>query len=73
MISDVITSDTGPVGLSNTIDVHDVYHPPSVLQVPGDQEQSPASPPQSPVSSSSSDSDLSPQELRPEAMVIYFH
>ncbi|XP_075211719.1 rab3 GDP-GTP exchange factor [Lycorma delicatula] len=65
----VITSDTGPVGLNNTVDVHGVYHPPLALQVPGDQEQSPASPPQSPVSSSSSDSDLSPQELRPEAMM----
>ncbi|XP_039280575.1 MAP kinase-activating death domain protein isoform X3 [Nilaparvata lugens] len=61
------TPDTGPVGLNTTVDVHGVYHPPLSLQVPGDKELSPVSPPHSPVSSSSSDSD-SPQELRPEAM-----
>ncbi|RZF38506.1 hypothetical protein LSTR_LSTR006101, partial [Laodelphax striatellus] len=61
------TPDTGPVGLNTTVDVHGVYHPPLSLQVPGDKEISPVSPPHSPVSSSSSDSG-SPQELRPEAM-----
>lgn len=54
------------MGLSSGVDVLAVYHPPSVLQVPGDVG-APASSHHSPISSSaSSDSDLSPQELRPE-------
>ncbi|XP_046673875.1 MAP kinase-activating death domain protein isoform X5 [Homalodisca vitripennis] len=64
------TPESGPVGLSSGVDVQAVYHPPSVLQVPGDMEVLPSSP-HSPVSSSaSSESDLSPQELRPEMSCV---
>ncbi|XP_054268868.1 MAP kinase-activating death domain protein isoform X4 [Macrosteles quadrilineatus] len=60
------TPEAAPVGMSSAVDVQAVYHPPSVLQVPGEAEV-PASSHHSPVSSSaSSESDLSPQELRPE-------
>lgn len=60
------TPEAVPVGLSSGVDVLAVYHPPSVLQVPG-EVGAPASSTHSPISSSaSSDSDLSPQELRPE-------
>lgn len=60
-----LTPESGPVGLSSGVDIQAVYHPPSALQLPGDEEIL-VSPPRSPASSSSSDSDLSPQELRPE-------
>lgn len=63
-----LTPESGPVGLSTGVDVHAIYHPPSVLQVPGEDEVH-VSAPQSPASSSSSESDGSPQELHPEANV----
>lgn len=70
MFLGVTASESGPVVMLSSVDVQAVYHPPSVLQVPGNTEI-PASSPHSPVSSSpSSESDLSPQELRPELVNV---